>query len=425
MSSLNDDAQEWKPSSSTAAWTPAAVTIPLLKPKSFIAIDVECVATGKSHKDRAVGLIAAVDPNENTIFFEYVKPDQPVASPMTLLTGITRDKLESARPLIEVLKDLKELLGNNCVLVGHGLKSDIAWLQLQEGVDYSETRDTAKLFAVRTPKNNSVMTPSLRHLSLCMFGIDMQSGIHSPAADALYAMKLWQLHSTFSEPQLMQASQVILNTPRPPPFAKRYPYIDGCELSNRSTKFAAALALTHPSHIIFLDIDGVLNKTRKSDEIHLEEEFITNLSNALESYPHQVGIVLSSFWRCFQDYIEYVLKRKGLKNFIICGTTTLEGKTALTKQIHDDQQKESGEQKGNDGSDKESPWSVQSKKRSDEIVQYLYEHPEITNYTIVDDRLTASNEIVSKHFVLTESTQGLTNEKVEEMLKALGVLRYV
>ena len=72
-----------------------------------------------------------------------------VAEKITMEMDADGLETEIMRHRSEVLKDLKELLGNNCVLVGHGLKSDIAWLQLQEGVDYSETRDTAKLFAVR------------------------------------------------------------------------------------------------------------------------------------------------------------------------------------------------------------------------------------------------------------------------------------
>ena len=223
-------ASEWTPSSDASEWTPTSATTTTAA--HYIAVDVECVATGKSYKNRAVGLIAAVDAYEQTVFFEYVRPDVPVVSPMTVLTGITHEHMQTARPLEEVMVDLRKLLGENCILVGHGLKSDIAWLGLKKGVDFIETRDTAKLFAVRTSAfNNSVLTPSLRHLGLAMFGVDMQSGVHSPVIDALYAMKLYQAHMQFTEAQLMHAKQLIVNTPRPSPIAQRYPYIDGCELS--------------------------------------------------------------------------------------------------------------------------------------------------------------------------------------------------
>ena len=38
-------------------------------------------------RDRAVGRIAMVDEQSNTVFDEYVKPDVPVYSCLTALTG--------------------------------------------------------------------------------------------------------------------------------------------------------------------------------------------------------------------------------------------------------------------------------------------------------------------------------------------------
>jgi hypothetical protein len=40
----------------------------------FLAIDVECVATGKEHDARAVARIAMVDEKGETVFDEHVKP---------------------------------------------------------------------------------------------------------------------------------------------------------------------------------------------------------------------------------------------------------------------------------------------------------------------------------------------------------------
>ena len=68
--------------------------------------------------------------------------------------------------------------------------------------------------------------------------------------------------------------------------------------------------------------------------------------------------------------------------------------------------------------------SALQKKRCDEIAEYLYEHPEINRYCIVDDRETACIDGLQDHFVLTASTDGLTLKKVDEVVQALQVPRY-
>ena len=434
MASLSSSASSWTPSTDAQEWSPgsAPVTLPSTpSTPTFIALDVECVATSKSCRGRAVGLIAAVNFNEETIFFEYVKPDVPVASPMTLLTGITRKDLESARPLSEVMVDFRKLLGDQCTLIGHGIKSDLEWLGLTKGVDYVNTQDTAKLFAVKTPEN--MITPSLRHLSLSVFGVDMQTGVHSPSVDALYALKLYKMHLGIQHDpaQLNHVHQVLLATPKPPPVAKRYPYIDGCELSSRSSKYAAELALRHPSHVIFLDIDGVLNRTRKANEIHLEQTMVDMLKEGIQEIPHPIGIVLSTFWRSFSDYCVYVLRRKGLTNVVYCGTTEC-GETAAAAAGEGESESggDGGGGGGGGGEEKkmgEEGGSSQENKKSrcDEIAEYLFQHPEISHFCILDDRESASNKAMSSHFVMIEDSKiGLTKENVVSMKSALEISRH-
>ena len=131
---------------------------------------------------------------------------------MTLLTGIKREHLQNARTLEEVMVDLRTVLGNNCILVGHGLKSDISWLGLRAGIDFVDKKDTAKLFSISSLDNDKVtITPSLRHLCMAMFGIDMQEGIHSPVVDALYAMKLYQLYCNAKMKRFITVNNIQYN----------------------------------------------------------------------------------------------------------------------------------------------------------------------------------------------------------------------
>ena len=77
----------------------------------YFAIDVECVATGHTHNDRAVAQIAVVDERMRTLVNVFVKPgtttttannegtsgastSSTIVSTIEPLTGITREKLD-------------------------------------------------------------------------------------------------------------------------------------------------------------------------------------------------------------------------------------------------------------------------------------------------------------------------------------------
>jgi hypothetical protein len=62
--------------------------------------------------------------------------------------------------------------------------------------------------------------------------------------------------------------------------------------------------------IIFLDIDGVLNTTRQSPQIHLEHHLVSRLKYIVEST--DALLVLTTFWRHFHEYIAYTFHRHGI-----------------------------------------------------------------------------------------------------------------
>jgi RNA exonuclease 4 len=216
----------------------------------FLAIDVECVATGTGFADRAVGSVAAVDEDEKTVFFEYVRPAVPVRSCLTPLTGIRPENLENASSFDEVVARLKKLISpTSTVLVGQGIKGDLAWLGLAEGVDFKRAEDVAQLFCFWSTRNDGSGRQiffSLRHECLHLFGTDIQEGAHSPEVDARYAMRLLNSYgrSQRSEAKLEEAREVLKRAPPTPSFASRMPFIDGCEVSSKSREFAGMLPST-------------------------------------------------------------------------------------------------------------------------------------------------------------------------------------
>ena len=131
--------------------------------KRYIALDVECVATGRRHDDRDVCLVAVVDTNEKVIYSKRVKPDKPVVSYLTPLTGVRAGDLDKGEKLHNVIKEVKALLGEDVVLVGQGVKSDIKWLQLEQGKDYSDTVDLGDMFKTYNPRYGNQMFFSLSH----------------------------------------------------------------------------------------------------------------------------------------------------------------------------------------------------------------------------------------------------------------------
>ena len=60
----------------------------------------------------------------------------------------------------------------------------------------------------------------------------------------------------------------------------------------------------------------------------------------------------------------------------------------------------------------------------DDIMEYLAANPHIKSFVILDDRISASNSILAKHFVHTVSKEGLTDEKAKDALNILNNLTW-
>lgn len=130
---------------------------------SYISIDVECVATGRSHNAREVCSVAVVDTKENVLLLKKVKPKSPVMSYLTPLTGLRQGDLEDAESLSDVIHEVKALLGPEVVLVGQGIQSDITWLELKQGTDYASAIDLGVMFKAYNSRYRNYSFFSLSH----------------------------------------------------------------------------------------------------------------------------------------------------------------------------------------------------------------------------------------------------------------------
>eukprot|EP00931_Biecheleriopsis_adriatica_P091779 TRINITY_DN65658_c0_g1_i1.p1 TRINITY_DN65658_c0_g1~~TRINITY_DN65658_c0_g1_i1.p1 ORF type:complete len:190 (+),score=20.73 TRINITY_DN65658_c0_g1_i1:39-608(+) len=153
--------------------------------------------------------------------------------------------------------------------------------------------------------------------------------------------------------------------------------------------------------VIFLDLDGVLNRTASATHIRLDEDLIKNLKDLVDR--SDAHIVLSTYWRKFDAYIAYVLSRYGIAAERIIGSTPGPGHL--------------------DGSSFDEVVYV---SRSDEIYAWLQEHPEVTSFVVLDDRAYAGRHpSIAPYFVQTRSDLGLSVLDVEKALEILRRGRHV
>lgn len=102
--------------------SPAPPIVDLPPGSAVFSIDVECVATGTQHNDRSIAQISLVDAACNVFANLYVKPDRPVVSHLTPLTGLTAELLDQyGVPLETALAELRRRLPPHAVLVGQNI----------------------------------------------------------------------------------------------------------------------------------------------------------------------------------------------------------------------------------------------------------------------------------------------------------------
>ncbi len=133
--------------------------------EKIFSLDVECVATGRRHvnDDRDVCIVAVVDQNEKVLLKKKVKPEKPVVSYLTPLTGVRAGDLDDAPTVASVIAEVKSLLGPNAVLVGQNIQSDIEWLRLEQGVDYGRTVEVSEMFSSYNSRYGNISYFSLAH----------------------------------------------------------------------------------------------------------------------------------------------------------------------------------------------------------------------------------------------------------------------
>ena len=203
------------------------------------SIDVECIATGRQHHDRAVAQISLVDGSCMPRLNIYVRPAVPVASYLTPLTGLTAELLDTHGVTIaEASATLRAHLPANAVLVGQNIAKDVEWLGLVEGRDFGSMVDLAALLRVYNAKYGSYSYFSQDHYASAWLGIfRTEADTHDAVADAIISMRLFHAYCSLQyDPAAIAAQGArVLSAPHKSSFAKLHPEWEGCCMGNRQT----------------------------------------------------------------------------------------------------------------------------------------------------------------------------------------------
>ena len=134
-------------------------------PDKYFCVDVEALATGRGHgtSDRSPCSVVVMGKDKRVLLKRMIRVDKPIVSYLTPLTGIRPGDLRGAPSYEEVVREVKALLGRDAVLVGQSVKSDIEWMKLEQGKDYSSTVELGDLFKTYNSRCNNYWYFTLAH----------------------------------------------------------------------------------------------------------------------------------------------------------------------------------------------------------------------------------------------------------------------
>lgn len=181
------------------------------------SLDVECVAIGRSHcnEDRYPSKFALVDEGGNPVCTCLIKPEKPVVSYLTPLTGLRASNFSASDPdLSSAIDLLKRHLPKEAILVGQKIDHDIEWMRLTKGIDFQDSVDLADVFKGWNSKYNNFAYHSLIHEAQHVLKITIDaSQEHDPALDATLSVQLW--NKVKEDPSKLPQYQQMLIRNRP------------------------------------------------------------------------------------------------------------------------------------------------------------------------------------------------------------------
>lgn len=155
-----------------------------------LALDCEMVGVGDGGQRSALARVVIVGFDERVAYSTFVKPPEPVTDWRTAVSGVRREHMAHALPLRRVQAEVAALLRERTV-VGHALHNDLKALMLEHPKRL--VRDTASYPAYRKQQGATSRPRRLKWLAQEHLGWQIQGAEHSPAEDAVAALRLYKL----------------------------------------------------------------------------------------------------------------------------------------------------------------------------------------------------------------------------------------
>lgn len=178
--------------------------------KSYIAFDIE--TTGLNPIENEIIEIGALKVRDGKVaerFMEFIRPNTPISSAITGITGITNEMVSRARTCPQVVADFLDFCEDD-VLIGHNVIFDYSFMKcsaVQNGYSFEKMGiDTLKI-AKKVHKD--LNSKSLG--SLCEHYHIENKAAHRAYHDALATAKLYQTLAHYFEsddPELFRPCQL-------------------------------------------------------------------------------------------------------------------------------------------------------------------------------------------------------------------------
>ena len=191
--------------------------------KTYVAFDLETTGL-RPETDQIIeiGALKVVDGKVTDRFMEFVKPDAPITSAITKITGITNEMVSSARPTEEIIRDFIAFCGDH-ILIGHNVMFDYKFTKRYAN-QYGYAFEKKGIDTLKIARKVHADFPSKSLEALCNHYEIQNQAAHRAYHDALATAKLYQcLMHYFEEAHsnLFEPAPLLYKLPKVQPATKK------------------------------------------------------------------------------------------------------------------------------------------------------------------------------------------------------------
>ena len=166
--------------------------------KDYVAFDLE--TTGLSPETDQIIEIGALKVKDGKVvdrFMEFVKPDAPITSVITEITGITNEMVMNARDTKEIISDFVKFCGDE-ILIGHNIMFDYKFCKIYASkYGFSFEKKGIDTLKIARKVHKDFESKSLG--CLCEHYHILNQSAHRAYHDALATAKLYQCLAHYFE----------------------------------------------------------------------------------------------------------------------------------------------------------------------------------------------------------------------------------